>query len=70
MSYQLMYSLSIATAIAIGVIGAIQVADSAALGLSATLVEWLKIVVVGLGILQGFLPSVRKPPSDERTGMD
>lgn len=70
MSYQVMYALSIVTAIAIGIIGAIQMADAEKLGISDALVEWLKIVVVGLGILQGFLPSVRKPPSDERIGMD
>ena len=70
MSYQIMYALSVGTAIAIGVIGAIQVADSTALGISSVLVEWLKIVVVGLGILQGFLPSVRRPPDETRDGMD
>jgi hypothetical protein len=70
MPYQVMYGLSIATAIAIGVCGAIQLADADTLGISQQFVEWTKIVVVGLGILQGFLPSVRKPPSDDRVGMD
>lgn len=70
MAYSLMYGLSIVTAVAIGVIGAIQVANADALGIPGAVVEWLKIVVVGLGILQGFLPSVRKPPDTQREGLD
>ena len=70
MPYKLMYGLSVTVAVAIGVIGAIQVADPVKLGLSVQAVEWLKIITVGLGILAGVLPSIRTPPNDARTGLD
>lgn len=70
MAYRLMYAGSVLVAVLLAIIGAVQVADPIKLGISAQAVEWLKIVVPGLGILAGVLPSVRKPPSDPRVGQD
>lgn len=52
--------LAIVVAVAIGVLGAIQIADTHLLGLSDRIVAWLAIGATGLGILQGFLPPVQK----------
>lgn len=70
MNYNVMYGLAVGIAIVLAIIGAIQLADPAELGISPTVVAWTKVITPGLGILSAILPSVRKPPSDDRQGMD
>lgn len=59
MSYGQQRVLAIATAIAIGMLGAVAVANAEVLGITPRVAAWLAIVSTGLGILQSFLPSVR-----------
>lgn len=70
MSYQVMYALSVTVAVCAAIIGAIQLASPEDLGLSPVFINWTKVIVPGLTVLAGVLPSLRRPPSDERTGMD
>lgn len=56
--------LSIAVAVALGMLGAVQIADPESLGISAVTARWLGIVATGLGILAGFLPRVQGPTTD------
>lgn len=64
MSYGQQRVLAIAVAVMLGVVGAIQLKSPADLGLPPVVAEWLVIVSVGLGILAGFLPSVRGMGND------
>lgn len=50
--------------VAIGMIGAVQVAGPESLGISPVAIRWLGIIVAGLGILQGFLPRAQGPTTD------
>lgn len=59
MSYGQQRALAIAVAICLGMLGAISLANADTLGLTPRVVAWLAILSTGLGILQGFLPSVR-----------
>lgn len=59
MSYGQQRVLAIAVAIALGMLGAVALGNAETLGISPTIAAWLTVVGVGLGILQGFLPSVR-----------
>lgn len=56
--------LSIAVAVALGMLGAVQLAAPDSLGISPVAARWLGIVAAGLGILQGFLPRVQGPSAD------
>ncbi len=56
--------LSIAVAVALGMLAAIQLASPESLGIPAVAARWLGIVAAGLGILQGFLPRVQGPTTD------
>lgn len=56
--------LSIAVAVCLGMLGAIQLASPESLGISAVAARWLGIVATGLGILAGFLPRVQGPSTD------
>jgi hypothetical protein len=56
--------LSIAVAVALGMLGAVQLAAPESLGISPVAARWLGIVAAGLGILQGFLPRVQGPTTD------
>lgn len=62
--------LSVAVAVALGVLGAVQLADPASLGISAVAARWLGIVATGLGVLAGFLPKVTGPTTDPSTLAD
>jgi hypothetical protein len=64
MTYQQQRYLSIAVAIALGMLGAVQLAAPETLGISPVAARWLGIVATGLGILQGFLPNVRGRSTD------
>lgn len=66
MSYTLQFWIAVVITVILGTIGAIQVADPSKLGINETATEWLKILVVALGLLQGFLPAVTKPPHNEQ----
>lgn len=70
MPYRWQYACSVAVAVALALIGAIQLANPDDLGISPRVVAWTQVLVPGLGILAGILPSVRRPPSDNREGMD
>lgn len=69
-SYRLMYAGSVLVAFLLAVFGAIQLAAPADLGISPIVINWLKVLTPGLGIVAGVLPSLRRPPSDARTGLD
>lgn len=69
-SYRWLYAISVAVTIVLGVIGAIQVADHNLLGVSDQVVAWLGIIATGLGIGNGFLPRLTKPPNESREGLD
>lgn len=56
--------LSIAVAVALGMLAAIQLAAPESLGISPVAARWLGIVAAGLGILQGFLPRLQGPTTD------
>lgn len=56
--------LSIAVAVALGMLGAVQLASPESLGISPIVARWLGIVATGLGILAGFLPRVQGPSTD------
>jgi len=62
--------LSIAVAVALGMLGAVQIADPSALGITPVAARWLGIIATGLGILQGFLPRVQGPTTDPETLAD
>lgn len=57
-------ALSIAVAVALGMLGAVQLASPESLGISPVTARWLGIVATGLGILAGFLPRVQGPSTD------
>lgn len=59
MSYRTQYMLAVGVAIALAMLGAIQLANAETLGIPPRISAWLGIVSVGLGILAGFLPNVR-----------
>lgn len=56
--------VSIAIAVALGMLGAVQLASPESLGISAVAARWLAIVSVGLGLLQTFLPKAQGPSTD------
>lgn len=56
--------LSIAVAVAIGVLGAVQLAAPEALGISPVAARWLGIIGTGLGVLATFLPRVQGSSTD------
>lgn len=56
--------LSIAVAVCLGMLAAVQLATPEALGISPVAARWLGIVAAGLGILQGFLPRIQGPSTD------
>lgn len=62
--------LSIAVAVALGMLGAVQIAAPESLGISPVAARWLGIVAAGLGILQGFLPRIQGPTTDPETLAD
>lgn len=63
-------ALSIAVAVALGMLGAIQLAAPESLGISAVAARWLGIVGTGLGVLATFLPRVQGPTMDPETLAD
>lgn len=56
--------LSIAVAVTLGMLGAVQLASPESLGILPIVARWLGIVATGLGILAGFLPRVQGPSTD------
>jgi hypothetical protein len=62
--------ISIAVAVCLGMLGAIQLASPESLGISAVAARWLGIIATGLGILAGFLPRVQGPSANPETLAD
>jgi hypothetical protein len=62
--------LSIAVAVALGMLGAVQLASPESLGISPIAARWLGIIGTGLGILAGFLPRVQGPSTDPHAMAD
>ena len=58
--------VAIAVAVALGMLGAVQLAEPASLGISTVAARWLGIIATGLGILAGFLPRVTGPTTDPK----
>lgn len=56
--------ISIAVAVCLGMLTAVQLASPESLGISPVAARWLGIVAAGLGILQGFLPRIQGPTTD------
>lgn len=62
--------ISVAVAVALGMLGAVQLASPESLGITPVAARWLGIIACGLGILQGFLPRVQGPTTDPETLAD
>lgn len=62
--------LSIAVAVALGMLGAVQLASPESLGISPVAARWLGILGTGLGVLATFLPRVQGPTTDPETLAD
>lgn len=56
--------VSIAVAVSLGMLGAVQLAAPESLGISPIAARWLGIVATGLGVLATFLPRVQGPTTD------
>lgn len=57
-------ALSIAVAVVLAMLGAVQLAGPESLGISAVAMRWLGIVTVGFGLLQTFLPKAQGASND------
>jgi hypothetical protein len=64
MSYQAQRYAAIAVSVVLAGLGVILVADPADFGLTPVAARWLGVAVAMLGVLQGFLPSVRGMGTD------
>lgn len=56
--------IAVGVAVALGMLGAVQLADPVSLGVSPVAVRWLGIIATGLGILSTFLPKVQGSTTD------
>lgn len=56
--------LSVAVAVCLAMLAAVQIADPVTLGISPVAARWLGIVATGLGVLATFLPKVTGPNND------
>lgn len=68
--YTLAYAAAVAVAAILAGLAVIQAGNPADFGLSPLVVKWLGVVTAVLGIVAGALPSWRRPPSEERRGLD
>lgn len=57
-------ALSVAVAVALAMLAAVQLADPVSLGISPVAARWFGIVATGLGVLATFLPRVQGPTTD------
>lgn len=64
MSYQTQRYLSIAVSVLLAGLAVIQLANPADFGLTPVMAHWLGVIVAMLGVLAGFLPSVRGMGND------
>lgn len=70
MSLDTQRRLAVGVAVALAVVGAIQLGNPDVLGITPRISAWLGILAVGLGILAGFLPRVQGPTTDPETLAD
>lgn len=63
-------AISIAVAVALAMLAAVQLASPESLGISPVAARWLGIVATGLGIAQTFLPRAQGPTKDPETLAD
>lgn len=70
MPYVWQYAASIAVAALLAGLAVVQAGNAADFGLSPVAAKWLGVLSAVLGVLAGALPSWRRPPSDERKGLD
>ncbi len=56
--------VSIAVAVCLGMLGAVQLAAPESLGITPVAARWLGIIATGLGVLATFLPRVTGPTTD------
>lgn len=61
MSYSQQRVLAIAVLVCLAMLGGVSLGNAETLGLTPRISAWLTIISIGLGALQGFLPSVRGP---------
>ena len=61
-SYKVQYYGAWVCVVVLAFTGAIQLAGPDDLGLSMTAYRWIGILASALGVLQGLLPSLRRPP--------
>jgi hypothetical protein len=63
-------AISIAVAVALAMLAAVQLASPESLGISPVAARWLGIVATGLGLAQTFLPRAQGPTKDPETLAD
>lgn len=63
MTNHLEYTVAVVVAALLAMLGVVQVADPASLGIPPTAIAWAGVLSAGLGVVASFLPSVRRPPS-------
>lgn len=68
-SYRISYALACGVMIVLAMLGAAQVAHDA-LGLTSQQLALMGVFSAGLGVAQGVLPRVTKPPASNRAGKD
>lgn len=70
-SYRVAYYAAVIVTVLIAGCAAVGALKPEDLGLNQVLVNWIsKVILPGLGILAGILPSVRRPPETQREGLD
>lgn len=68
--YTAAYGAAVVVAMILGGLAVIQAGSPSDFGLNPIAAKWLGVVSAMLGILAGALPSWRRPPNDERKGLD
>lgn len=70
MKYRHQYLAAVGVTVLLAGLAAVQAAGGDTLGLAPRAMAWLGIVAAMLGVLQGFLPKVTRPPDSDREGQD
>ncbi len=70
-SYRTAYFAAVTVAVLIAIFAAIGALKPEDLGLNQVVINWIsKVILPGLGILAGILPSIGRRPDPDRDGMD